>query len=63
MIQMARHKNNGQVIDLENAVAVAENSYDRFGGELQGMAAASISVGPDQVLDDHSDSKASRLKS
>ena len=30
MIQMARYKNNGQVIDLENAFAVAENYYDRL---------------------------------
>ena len=62
MIKMARLKNNGHIVDLENAVVVAEKSYERFGGELQGMAAASISVGLEQVLDDQSDSKISRLK-
>ena len=62
MIKMARLKNSGHIVDLENAVAVAEKSYERFGGALQGMAAASILVGLEQVLDDQSDSKISRLK-
>ena len=39
LIEMARLKNSGHIVDLENAVAVAEKSYNRFCGELQRTAA------------------------
>jgi len=62
MIKMARLKNKCHVIDLKDAVAVAEKSYEHFGGEIKGTAAASIAVGLDEVLDGNPERKKERLK-
>ena len=62
LIEMARHKNKGHVIDLEDALDVAEKSFERHGSELRGTAAATISVDLDKVLDSASKAKRDRLK-
>ena len=62
MIKVARFKNKGHVIDLEDALDVAEKSFERHGSELRGTAAAAVSVDLDKILDSASKAKRDRLK-
>ena len=62
MIKVARFKNKGHIIDLEDALDVAEKSFERHGSELRGTAAAAVSVDLDKILDSASMAKRDRLK-
>ena len=62
MIKVARFKNKGHVIELKDALDVAEKSFESHGSELRGTAAAAISVDLDKVLDSDSKAEKDRLK-
>ncbi len=42
MIKVARLKNKGHVIDMKDAVDIAEKSFERHGGKLRGTATESV---------------------